>query len=311
MILITGGLGFIGAHTARALLDRGQSCLLTQHRASTPPEFLAGEIGDRVHIEPLDCTDPTAFQRVGERRGITGVVHLAASSRPGHDIVGDIDAYLQSVLNALQAALRWGVRRVSIASTLGVYAGVRGTAFGEDAALPMTPVDRIPALKKIAELIGSLVADSTGVEVVNLRISTIWGPGRRHNEPPFAALAALVRGAAASHQPVYAEGGRDLCYVKDVARGIAMLQTAEQLNHRTYNVGDGRATSNGEIVAAITNALPHARVDLLPGRDPNRLGQDSYLDITRIHHDTGYQPEYGLARGIADYVEWLRAGHPF
>src|SRR5207253_11399167 len=112
---------------------------------------------------------------------------------------------------------------------------------------PMTPVDRIPALKKTAELIGSLVADSAGLEVVNLRISTIWGPLRRHNEPQFAALPALVRGAAACHQPAYAEGGRDLCYVKDAARGIALLQLAEHLNHRTYNVADGHATSNAEI----------------------------------------------------------------
>jgi hypothetical protein len=126
-----------------------------------------------------------------------------------------------------------------------------------------------------------------------------------------AALPALVRGAAASHQPVYAEGGRDLCYVKDVARGIALLQTAEHLNHRTYNVGGGRATSNAEIVAAITNALPHARLDLLPGRDPDSPGQDTYLDISRIHQDTGYQPQYGLARGITDYIEWLRAGHDY
>jgi UDP-glucose 4-epimerase len=220
MILITGGLGFIGGHTARALLDRGQSCLLTQHRASRAPVFLAGEIGDRVHIEPLDCTDRMAFQRVGERREITGIIHLAASSNPGNDIIADIDAYLQALLNALHAALRWGVRRVSIASTLGIYAGVHDTPFREDAALPMTPVDRIPVLKNSAELIGSLVADSADLEVVNLRISTIWGPLRRHNEPPFAALPALVRGAAASHQPVYAEGGRDLCYVKDAARGI-------------------------------------------------------------------------------------------
>jgi UDP-glucose 4-epimerase len=124
MILITGGLRFIGAHTARALLDLGASCLLTQHRASRPPDFLAAEIGDRVHIEQLDCTDRTAFQRAGERREITGIVHLAATSSPGNDILGDVAAHLQSLLNAFHAAMRWGVRRVSIASTLGVYLGV-------------------------------------------------------------------------------------------------------------------------------------------------------------------------------------------
>jgi UDP-glucose 4-epimerase len=310
MILVTGGLGFIGSHTARALLDLGESCVLTQHRANRPPDFLIDDIGTRAHVEQLDCTDRAAFLQLGERHEITGIVHLAASS-PGRDVIAGIDAYVHGLLNALHAATRWAVRRISIASTLGVYLGVNEIPFREDTPLPMTRVDPIPVLKKSAELIGSLVADSAGIQVVNLRISTTWGPLRRHIEAPFAALPALVHGGGPSHQPVHAEGGRDVCYVKDLARGLALLQVAARLNHRTYNVADGRATSNGEIVAAIGGVLPGARVELLPGRDPDSPVEDTYLDISRIHQDTGYQPEYGLARGLADYVEWLRAGHEY
>ena len=56
MILITGGLGSIGSHTARALLDLGESVVLTAHRSTQLPEFLAGEPGGRVVVEPLDTT---------------------------------------------------------------------------------------------------------------------------------------------------------------------------------------------------------------------------------------------------------------
>lgn len=52
-----------------------------------------------------------------------------------------------------------------------------------------------------------------------------------------------------------------------------------------------------------------AVIDLPPGRDPDGLGRDTYLDITRIHYDTGYLPEYGLERGMDDYIGWLRTGH--
>jgi len=199
VILITGGLGFIGSHTARVLLDLGQSCLLTQHRASSLPGFLTDDAGTRALVEQLDCTDRAAFLQLGECHQITGIVHLAAPS-PGRDVIASIDAHMQGLLNALHAAARWSVQRISIASTLGVYLGVNEIPFREDAPLPMTPIDPIPVLKKSAELIGSLVADS-GVEVVNLRISTVWGPLRPHNEPPFAALPALVRTGAPSHQP--------------------------------------------------------------------------------------------------------------
>jgi UDP-glucose 4-epimerase len=111
------------------------------------------------------------------------------------------------------------------------------------------------------------------------------------------------------HARAYAEDGADLCYVKDCARGIAPLQLAQKLNHRTYNVADGRVTKNSEVVDTIRAVLPAAGIGLPPGREPDGPGQDTYLDITRIHQDTGYQPESGVGRGMADYVNWLKAGH--
>lgn len=61
MILITGGLGMIGAHTARALVDLGLEVLVTTHRRATLPSFLAG----RVTVEDLDVTDRDAFLALG------------------------------------------------------------------------------------------------------------------------------------------------------------------------------------------------------------------------------------------------------
>jgi UDP-glucose 4-epimerase len=309
MILITGGLGFIGAHTARALLALGESCVLTRHRPAEPPEFLVDDLGQRVFIEPLDYTNLDALLALRDRYEITGIVHLAAAS-PGQDVVADLRSYLDGLVNVLDAATRWTVRRISIASSLGVYLGVTESPFREDAPLPMTPVDPIPVLKKTAELVGSLVADRAGLEVIGLRMATVWGPLRRHNEPPFAALPELVHSGGLSHQPVYAEDWRDVCYVKDIARGIALLQTAAHLNHRTYNVAEGRAVSNADIVAAITDALRDARIDLLRGHRPDvaaGAGPRGYLDIGRIRHDTGYRPEYSLADGLADHMHWLRS----
>jgi UDP-glucose 4-epimerase len=117
--------------------------------------------------------------------------------------------------------------------------GERPGRFREDVPLPITPADPIPVLKKSAELFGSPVADRTGIDVVSLRISTICGPLRQHHEPPFAALPALVRGGAGPPaRPVHARGGRDVCYVKDAACGLALLQLADHLSYRTYNMAD-------------------------------------------------------------------------
>jgi uncharacterized protein YbjT (DUF2867 family) len=72
MILITGGLGFIGSHTTRALLDLGESCLLIQRRAAAVPGALAGEAGRRVFAGQADITDRPAFLQIGKRHTITG-----------------------------------------------------------------------------------------------------------------------------------------------------------------------------------------------------------------------------------------------
>jgi UDP-glucose 4-epimerase len=182
--------------------------------------------------------------------------------------------------------------------------------------LPMTAGHVIPAFKKIGELLTDHIADATGVEVLSYRISAAWGPLGRNASLFFAApqlVHAAVRGTApdfsALRSPAYAEDGIDLCYVRDCGRAIALLQLAEHLSYRTYNVAAGRTTTYKELAAAIKKVVLDAQIELPEGRDPNELGQDLYLDITRIRQDTGYQPAYDTERAVADYIGWLRAGN--
>ena len=95
--------------------------------------------------------------------------------------------------------------------------------------------------------------------------------------------------------------------MKDCGRAIALLQLAERLSYRTYNVAAGRATTYGEIAAAIRKVIPDARIELPAGRNPDGPGHDIYLDITRLREDTGYQPAYDTEGAVADYIGWLRA----
>lgn len=98
MILITGGLGSIGSHTARALLDLGETVVVTAHRSTDVPEFLA----DEVIVEPLDTTDEAAFHALGARHDITGIVHLAAARYDHPDPI----AYLRADTAGLRTRSR-------------------------------------------------------------------------------------------------------------------------------------------------------------------------------------------------------------
>lgn len=306
MILVTGGLGFVGQHTVRALLDFGESCVLVQRRQPVPfagAEMVRADIGDLA-----------ALLAVGDRHKITGIVHLAGSVPwpPGADEpVDGARKAVGSLLNVVHAAAEWGVTRVCVASTIGVYGGaVDAGPMREDVPLPMTSGHVIPAFKKIGELLTDHLAGALDLDIVNLRIGAVWGPNGRAASP-FSAVPALVHAAASGtepdlttlYAPAHAEDAIDLCYVRDCGRAIALLQLADTLNHRTYNVSAGRATSNAEVIAAIRKMVPDARVDLPSGGS----GQAVWLDTTRLRQDTGFRPAYDTERAVADYVGWLRA----
>ena len=299
MILITGGLGFIGTHTARARFALGDSVVLAHRRP-------AGDPPGPAEVVQVDLTDLDALRAVGDRHKITGIVHLAGSMPwpPSQD--EPIEAArraLGGLFNVLQVAQDWGVHRVGIASTIGVYGGVTTDGpFAEDLPLPMTSGHVIPTFKKIGELLVDHLAGD--LDLVNLRIGAIWGP-LGHADDPFFAAPRLVHAAARGAAATAPDNAIDLCYVKDCGRAIALLQVADRLQHRTYNGSSCRVTSNTEVVAAIRSVAPEAQLTLTPGPD----GWPP-LDITRLREDTGYQPEYDTERAVADYLSWLRAGNP-
>ena len=164
----------------------------------------------------------------------------------------------------------------------------------------------VAAAKKSAELVVSLFRER-GVDAISVRLPAVWGPrGRRQSR--FFAAPALLHAAVSGKSPprAHADDAIDLLYVKDCARAIALLQTAAQLSHSTYNIGSGRATSNAEVVAVIRRVVPGAEPPLEPGRSPH--GAEAYLDTTRLRADVGFEPEYDLDRAVADYVGWLTDG---
>jgi nucleoside-diphosphate-sugar epimerase len=164
-----------------------------------------------------------------------------------------------------------------------VYGGAGGhNPLREDLPLSMTAGHVIPAFKKIGELLSDHLADATGLEIYSFRIAAAWGPLGRSPSPFFAApqlVHAAARGTAPDFSPpsspAYADDGLDMCYVKDCGRAIALLQLAEQLRYRTYNVATGRATTNKELVATIKKLVPDAQIELPEGHDPNGRARTS------------------------------------
>ncbi|HEX4470585.1 MAG TPA: NAD(P)-dependent oxidoreductase [Nocardioides sp.] len=279
---MTGGSGFVGAATVRALRTLGLTCVA----ASRQPDITLAPI---AHLDVTDHRSWEAFERDLRGQRVTGIVHLAAS----YDVVENT----RGACEVVDAARRWAVPRVVVASTIGVYGGVP-SPFREDSPLPLETPHGVPAAKKALELL----AAHAPTEVVVARLAAVWGPGG-NPDSRFFALPRLVHAAARGLASTAREGDAiDLIHVDDCGRALALLQTAPTLAHRVYNVGSGRPTANREVADAVRTARPAADILLESGA----ATPPAWMDVQRLG-DEGFEPRRELVEGVADYVRQAAA----
>ena len=316
MLLITGGLGFIGSHVAAAHLATDTAVVVTALPADRVPQDLSEHLGKRLTVAPVDIVDHAALLALCRTGRIDSIIHLAG---PPMGATPPFEEYRQNTIglyNVLDVARRLGMRRVTIASSIAVYFGLARGPFAEDALVRMGATHTIEAYKKAEELMGLYLAGQTGVDVVAMRLASIYGPryrSRRHL--PAQLVHAGVRGAGAGLEPGlprYHAGdcATDLCYVTDCAEGIRLLHAGTTLRHRVYNIGSGRDLSNADYLAVARSLFPDLDYDVLPGRS-SADWPSSVLDISRAREDFGYASRHDPAVAMHEYAAWLKAGNPF
>jgi UDP-glucose 4-epimerase len=308
VVLITGGMGFIGLHTAKQLADAGHRVVLTRYRVRREPDFIAEHLGRGVTVETADVSDPYRVFDVMARHKVDSVVHLVVPALGVMNPAEETRVNVTGLLNVLEAARVTGVRRVCLASSIAVYAGLGEIPWREDAPLPVTSANPTCAFKKTWEILAHHFADRASMDVIALRIGGVYGPlyHSMANLPSRLAHAA-VRGRPLGFTPGAAgapaeDQGSDLCYVKDCARAIRLLHFAPSLAERVYNIGGGHFTCNQELAAAVASAAGGPAVQL----GPRQGAKPAYMDTSRIRSELGYEPGYTIESGVADYVAWLR-----
>jgi UDP-glucose 4-epimerase len=309
--LLIGGMGFIGLHTARRFLDAGHDVVVTYHANRREPDFLKDEIGKRVKVEQLDVVDAARVAEVIKQHDVEGVVYLAVPALAGVSPAEEFQTNTVGYLNVLEASRAAGVRRLTVTSSVAIYSNVAERPWREDMTVSTSSTNPTEAYKKALEVLGLYFGQRTGLDVVMLRVAGIFGP-MYHSMANLPSR--LVHAAAHAKAPDFtgmragppkADDGGDSCYVKDCALGIQLAHSAPTLQHRVYNVGNGKVTRNSEMVEAIREVVPEFQADLLPGGDAD----ERYMDLSRISSELGYTPKIGVEKGLAEYVTWLRS-HP-
>lgn len=313
-VLITGGMGVIGAEASRKFVREGhRPVIYARHRDET----LIRDIIDKVDIELGSILDRARLTEVIKAHGVTHIVHAAAyiGALSAKHPAESVEINVMGTVNVLEAARAANVARVVYTSAKGVYGPLRGD-YGAPTYKPVTE-DHAKEPKRIydsAKLMGeqaTLYWGTLGLDVVVLRFATTYGPGKTARHGAMGITSQIVENPARGLPFRLAQGGDekdDFIYNKDSALGIYLAAIAENPVSRVYNIGTGTGVTLKDVAAVLRRQLLDAVIEIGPGL--NFLGSPypmcGIYDISRARQELGYQPQFDLERGIADYLESLQ-----
>jgi UDP-glucose 4-epimerase len=312
-VLITGGMGVIGAEASRKFVREGhRPVIFARHR----DESLIRDILDKVDIELGSILDRARLVDVIKSRGITHLVHTAAyiSALSAAHPAESVEINVMGTVNVLEAARATNAKRVVYTSAKGVYGPFRGD-YGSP-TYKLVSEDHPKEPKRIydsAKLMGenaTLYWGTLGLDVIVLRFATTYGPGKTARHGNMGVTSQIVENPANGLPFRIAQGGDekdDFIYNKDSALGIYLATTAKNPQNRVFNIGTGVGVTLQDFAAVLRRHLSNAVIEIGPGL--NFLGSPypmaGVYDISRAQKELGYKPAFDLEFGIADYLESL------
>jgi UDP-glucuronate 4-epimerase len=315
-VLLTGGVGFIGYHVARALLGRGDDVVILDDFSDAPyptleklrnQEDLLAEHGDHGKLVVVrGCvTDPKIAGEVVA--GADVVLHLAglAGVRPSFaDPARYARVNIEGTAVLLEAARVAGVERFVFASSSSVYGNATPLPAVEDAPA-VVPESPYAASKRSAELVvASMSRRAPAMRCAGLRFFTVYGPRQR----PEMAITSFTRSILQGRPiTVFGDGTmrRDFTHVDDIVRGVLAVVDRVGPGYRAYNLGSGAPVDLRVLVAAIGRA---AGVSPVVEHAPVPLGDvdATFASIGRARDELGWEPRVRLEDGLATVVAWVR-----
>jgi UDP-glucose 4-epimerase len=313
-VLITGGMGVIGAETSRKFVREGhRPVVLARHR----DDSLIHDIVDGIDFEAGDILDWPRLLDVIKRHKVTHLVHTAAfvGAVSAANPALSIQVNVMGLVNVLEAARLLDVRRVVFTSAKGIYGPLLGEygpphykPMPED--MPKDPQRIYDSAKLMGEHTAIYYAKNMGLDVAVLRFSTTYGPGKTARHGKMGVTSQIVENpfnGLPFHHPEGGDAKDDFIYNKDSALGIYLATVADKVPSRIYNIGSGTGSTLGDLAVAIKKRIPTADIRIGPGH--NFLGMPynphGVYDVSRARAELGFKTEYDIDRAVGDYVSSL------
>ncbi|MDH5456553.1 MAG: NAD-dependent epimerase [Gammaproteobacteria bacterium] len=326
-ILVTGAAGFIGFHTSKLLLERGDTVVgldnfndyydvrLKESRAKVLADF------DGFRMARIDLADRDAMEALFAEEQFDKVINLAAQAGVRYSIENPhsyIDSNIVGFLNILEGCRHHNVQHLTYASSSSVY--------GANTAMPFSvhqnvdhPLALYGATKKANELMAHTYSNLYNLPTTGLRFFTVYGPWGRPDMALFLFTRAIIQG-----KPIdvfnYGKHKRDFTYIDDIVEGVIRTsdKTATPNEHwdpanpdpgtsrapyRLYNIGNQQPVELMDYIGAIEKYLGKtAQKNLLP-LQPGDV-PDTWADTQALADDVGYQPSTPIETGVKNFVEW-------
>ena len=311
--LITGGLGFIGSHLARRLVNHGHDVTVID---SLIPQYggnLANiaDISEKIVVNISDVRDPFATREL--LKGVDWVFNLAGQTSHADSMTDpytDLDINAKAQLSLLEAVRDANSEAIIVfASTRQLYG--KPQYLPVDEAHPIRPVDVNGVNKLAGEQFHLLYHDVYGIRTCALRLTNTYGPGMRVKDARQTFLGIWLRNLL-TNQPIQVFGDgtqlRDFNYVDDVVDALIGAAEVEACHGRVFNLGSPEVVSLAELADQLTSLQPGASWHLVPfpaERKRIDIG-DYYSDHSLASQLLGWRPRVGLDEGLMRTVDYYR-----
>jgi UDP-glucuronate 4-epimerase len=326
-LLVTGAAGFIGFHTAKSLLERGDEVFgLDNLNAYYDPGLKAARLAllqrhPNFRFAQIDVADRDAMQSLFARERFARVVHLAAQAGVRYSLQNP-HLYVQSnvtgFLHVLEGCRDTAVEHLVYASTSSVYGANTRMPFVESENVDH-PLTLYAATKKANELMAHSYSSLYRLPTTGLRFFTVYGPWGRPDMALFLFTKNILAGLPID---VFNHGHhqRDFTYVDDIVQGVIAAvdrlaapdphwdsakpnPSTSDAPYKIYNIGNQKPVALTRYIEVLEDCLGQkARKNFLP-MQPGDV-PDTWADVEALAHDVGYRPSTELKVGVQRFVEW-------
>lgn len=333
-VLVTGSAGFIGFHTAKRLLERGDDVVgvdvMNDYYDPSLKEARLRVIGDAATENGYDWTfiranlaEVVSVKACFAEHRFDRVIHLAAQAGVRYSLVNPL-AYVESNLiaftNILEACRHANTPHLTFASTSSVYGANTKMPFSEHAGADH-PLQFYAATKRANELMAHSYSHLFQLPVTALRFFTVYGPWGRPDMAPIQFTKNIDEGNPIQ---VFNNGNhtRDFTYIDDIVEGVIRASDAvarpnpswssdapdpatSSAPYRIFNIGNSAPVKLGDFIAAIEDALGKKAVRKMMPMQPGDV-PDTFADVSELSREVGYRPSTSIQEGVAKLVAWYK-----